>query len=217
MIFVKTYVILKTAFEYLGGFDMANSENQELEQDDGSSLEKRIEELDKSDPEYNAKREDLIKRLSEHREQVDKLHERTKKQQKQTIETLKILRSEREKHPNDPKIEKLIILAESDAKFLTRAAIETFAHKQKIKNETIPSLTASKTLNTPIDITTTVELALKPLPSEQVEKKKEKAKGVSIEKEKDKDKKAAKQIIRLRKTSPQSRVVPRSNTPNQRY
>lgn len=193
---------------------MDDSKKQTIEEDEGSSLEKRIEELDKSDPEYNAKRDDLIKRLSEHRKQVEKLQKKIKDQHKKTVATLKMLYSEREKHPNDPKIEKLITLTESDAKFLTRAAIETFAHKQKIKNETLPSLTASKSLNTPIDITTTVELSLKPLPSERIEKKKEKANEVSSEKEK--DKRTAKKIIRLRKTRPQSRVIPRSSLSNQR-
>ena len=193
---------------------MDDSKKQTIEEDEGSSLEKRLEELDKSDPEYNAKRYDLIKRLSKHRKQVEKLQKKIKDQHKKTVATLKMLYSEREKHPNDPKIEKLITLTESDAKFLTRAAIETFAHKQKIKNETLPSLTASKSLNTPIDITTTVELSLKPLPSERIEKKKEKANEVSSEKEK--DKRTAKKIIRLRKTRPQSRVIPRGSLSNQR-
>ena len=195
---------------------MTKDELKDIEEkDDGSSLEKRIEELDKEDPNYDTKRDELLRLITECKEQIKKLQDETRSQQKAVINTLKMLRSEQEKNPDNPELEKLVVATELDAQFLTRARIETFAHNQEI-NEKSKILSASKAVNTPAldTIKIPTDIRLKPLPSNQVERKREKAKEVPNQKQR--DQKVGKKINNLRQTRVKNRIVPRSNTPNQR-
>lgn len=50
--------------------------------DDGSSLQKRIEHLDKDDPNYASKRDKLLARLDELKKELNKMRRQIKKQQK---------------------------------------------------------------------------------------------------------------------------------------
>ena len=77
----------------------------------------------------------LLSALCTPAEDLKKLQDETRSQQKAVVNTLKMLRSEQEKNPDNPELEKLVIATELDAQFLTRARIETFAHNQEI-NET---------------------------------------------------------------------------------
>lgn len=195
---------------------MTKDELKDIEEkDDGSSLEKCIEELNKEDPNYDTKRDELLKLITECKEQIKKLQDETRSQQKAVVNTLKMLRSEQEKNPDNPELEKLVIATELDAQFLTRARIETFAHNQEI-NEKSKILSASKAFNTPAldTIKVPTDIRLKPLPSDQVESKREKAKEVPNQKQR--DQKVGKKINNLRQTRVKNRIVPRSNTPNQR-
>lgn len=195
---------------------MTKDELKDIEEkDDGSSLEKCIEELNKEDPNYDTKRDELLKLITECKEQIKKLQDETRSQQKAVINTLKMLRLEQEKNPDNPELEKLVVATELDAQFLTRARIETFAHNQEI-NEKSKILSASKAFNTPAldTIKVPTDIRLKPLPSDQVESKREKAKEVPNQKQR--DQKIGKKINNLRQTRVKNRIVPRSNTPNQR-
>ena len=58
---------------------MTKDELKDIEEkDDGSSLEKRIEELDKEDPNYDTKRDELLKLITECKEQIKKLQDETR-------------------------------------------------------------------------------------------------------------------------------------------
>ncbi len=191
---------------------MTDSEKQEVEKDEGSSLEKRIEHLSKDDPEYELKRDKLLELLSIRKKDFKLLHEKTKKQQKELLNTLKVLHMEQEKNPNDPELMNLIETVKLDTQFIIRARMEAFAHNNEI-NDKSKVLDASKSFNIATDLQVPTELKLKPLPSEQVETTKGKAKSLP---EKNRKKKAALKIHKLRNSEIKSRSISLRGNQNHR-
>lgn len=160
------------------------SDEQELsseEYDSGSSIEKTIEQLDKDDPEYAAKREKLINKLQDLHKKLTDQHKQITKQRKELKQLLGNLRSKAVKNPQDEKIQGLIADVEMDRAFLTRASAEIVSLKGNWNNE-MGKLQGSKNFNFPMDIKLVSDTELKPLPSSELNRKKEQVKDVNKKK-----------------------------------
>ena len=156
---------------------MANDDTQKLDEssDDGSSLEKSIEHLNKDDPNYEAKRDKLLNRLTAFRKELDNTRLQIKKQQKETRETLSSLRQKASQNPQDENLSLLVDKTKEDSLFLTRAAVELVSAKGNLQQD-VNRLTSSKTFHQPVDMSILTQVQIKPLPSSQISKKKGKSK-----------------------------------------
>ncbi len=177
---------------------MANDDTQKLDEssDDGSSLEKSIERLNKDDPNYEAKRDKLLNRLIVFRKELDNTRLQIKKQQKEIRETLSSLRQKAAQNPQDENLSLLVDKTKEDSLFLTRAAVELVSAKGNLQQD-VNRLTSSKTFHQPVDMNILTQVQIKPLPSAQISKKKEKSK------ESNKKTSSSKKIQNLRFSLPQ--------------
>lgn len=154
---------------------MAKNNDKLEESDDGSSLEKDIEHLNKDDPDYDLKRDTLLSRLALLKKELGKTRRQIKKQQKETREILSALRRRASKHPQDDNLALLINETKEDNRFLTRAAVELFSAEGNLQKD-LKRLTSSKTFHEPVDMNILTKIKVKPLPSSQISKNKEKSK-----------------------------------------
>lgn len=175
MIFTQTYVILGIRLMPCGRYNMAEKEIPTEEYDNGSSLEKTIEQLDKDDPQYADKREKMIEKLNDLRKKLAKQHKQITKQRKELGQMLGNLRAKASQNPEDDKLKQLIADAEYDKAFLTRATAEIISLKGNWNNE-MSRLTGSKNFNLPLDVKAVTDTQLKPLPSSEFNRKKEQTK-----------------------------------------
>lgn len=176
MIFAENYAILDISLMPRRRQNM--DDKQELpteEYDNGSSIEKTIEQLDKDDPEYADKREKMINKLYELRKKLTEQHKQITKQRKELKQLLKNLHSQASQNPKDDKIQNLIADIELDRAFLTRASAEIISLKGNWNNE-MGKLAGSKNFNLPLDIKLISDTELKPLPSSELNRKKEQVK-----------------------------------------
>lgn len=154
---------------------MAKNNDKLEESDDGSSLEKDIEHLNKDDPDYDIRRDMLLSRLALLKKELDKTRRQIKKQQKETRETLSALRRRALKDPQNDSLTLLINETKEDNLFLTRAAVELFSAEGNLQKD-LKRLTSSKTFHEPMDMNILTKIKVKPLPSSQISKNKEKSK-----------------------------------------
>ena len=154
---------------------MAKNNDKLEESDDGSSLEKDIEHLNKDDPDYDIRRDTLLSRLALLKKELDKTRHQIKKQQKETRETLSVLRRRALKDPQDDNLALLINETKEDNLFLTRAAVELFSAEGNLQKD-LKRLASSKTFHEPVDMNILTKIKVKPLPSSQISKNKEKSK-----------------------------------------
>lgn len=147
---------------------MAEQEKpQEQEVDEGTSLEKAIEKLDKDDPEYDAKRQNLTERLQEFRKELDKTHKKIKKQQQETFAALKLLRRQAEANPQNADLQHLVAATELDKAFLTRAVAEVVSARGNLEQE-MKRLKSSQEFKQPLDLKILTDLKVRPLPSSRI-------------------------------------------------
>ncbi len=178
-------------------------DNMNIEENEkNSSLEIELEKLDKNDPEYEGKREKLYERLKELRKDLQRIAKELRKQQKETYQTLKILKGELTLNPDDKRLQNLMDMVTEDNMFLTRAAAEIVAIRGTIKDD-LDNIKAQKTFNMPTNLQTITSVKVKPLPSELVEERAEKSKDLPKRRSHNRD--MGKTITNLR----QSRVVPK--------
>lgn len=143
------------------------------EADDKSSLNKKIEELDKADPRYDDKRNTLMEHLQKFEQNLKKMRKEIKKQQEETRIATKFLRGHAEKDPKNKKLQELLEATITDSKFLTRAVVEMISIEGSIKKE-INRIRSSQEFKQPLDLRVVTEVELKPLPSSNLETRKDK-------------------------------------------
>lgn len=151
---------------------MADKKASIEEYDDGSSLEKNFEFLDKDNPEYASQRESLIEKMRLQKKELEKLHKQITVQRKELKAIMSGLRKQAAAAPQDESIQDLIAETRQDQEFLTRAFAEVASCKGRW-NIDRAKLQASKDFNTPLDINVITEARLKPLPSSEITHKKE--------------------------------------------
>ncbi len=134
--------------------------------DDETSLEKEIEQLDKDDPKYAAKRDELTKKLALFREELNKTHEKIKKQRIENQAAINILQRQAKSDPQNKDLHLLLKKAEEDKNFLILASAEIVSVKGDLKKE-MKRLQSSKDFNVPLDINAITGARVKPLPSER--------------------------------------------------
>lgn len=173
-------------------------ENKEL--DDGSSLEKKIENLDKDDPKYDAKRSELIKHLQFFKNNFEKRRRKIKQQQQEISETFMALRTQARVDPNNEELQNLLNTVQLDKKFLDRAIVEMVSIKGNIDSE-FKRLDASKNFNQPIDIKIITDIDLKPLPSNRIKETKEKGLKIKNNSSTQQNKPIGRKLAQLRLTT----------------
>lgn len=173
-------------------------ENKEL--DDGSSLEKKIENLDKDDPKYDAKRSELIEHLQFFKNNFEKRRRKIKQQQQEISETFMALRTQARVDPNNEELQNLLNTVQLDKKFLDRAIVEMVSIKGNIDSE-FKRLDASKNFNQPIDIKIITDIDLKPLPSNRIKETKEKGLKIKNNSSTQQNKPIGRKLAQLRLTT----------------
>ena len=143
-----------------------------LEDDENTSINKKIEELDKNDPNYNAKRNHLIEQLKITEKQMLKLQKSLRKQQNEARIAIKFLS---DYAPINKDIKQMMEKIAEDKIFITRALAETIAARGSNKNELL-RLKSSQEFNQPIDAKIITDIDLRPLPSSKPNRKKERLK-----------------------------------------
>ena len=76
--------------------------------DDETSLEKEIEQLDKDDPEYAAKRDRLTEKLTQFRRELSKTHKKIKKQRIENQAAINILLRQAKADPQNKDLQQLL-------------------------------------------------------------------------------------------------------------
>ena len=145
---------------------------QEQENEETTSLNKKIEELDKTDPEYAQKRDLLMESLQKLERELQKMKKKLKKQQEEMRIATKVLREYIKKDPENKELATLLNDTSKDCKFLTRAMAEIISVRGNTKNE-INRLKGSQEFKLPLDVKAVTAVELKPLPSSRTEKRKE--------------------------------------------
>lgn len=171
--------------------------SEEEEKDNGSSLEKQIEELDKNDPLYAEKREKLIVRLVEFKKALTEMHKKIKMQRQATSAALKILHQQQQQNPQDERLQQLVGEIEADKAFLTRAVAEMVSVKGNLLEE-MGRLNSSREFNQPIETKIVTDVSLKPLPSSEVKQKNEQAREIEQKPRKNNKGSDARKILNLR-------------------
>lgn len=142
------------------------------EYDDGSSLEKNFEYLDKNSPEYASRRESLIEKMRLQKKDLETLDKKIKAQRTELKNLMAELQNQAATLPQDENIKQLIAETRQDQEFLTRALAEVSSCKGRW-NIDRAKLQASKDFNTPLDLKIITDVNLKPLPSSEITRKKE--------------------------------------------
>ena len=150
----------------------------DVEDDEATSINKKIEKLDKSDPYYNIKRGNLIEQLTIVEKQMSKFQRILRKQQNDARVTIKMLKAYATKEPLNDELKELLGKITEDKQFITRAIAETIAIRGSNKDEFL-RLKSSQAFNQPISATVITNIELKPLPSSEIDRKKEKIKETS--------------------------------------
>lgn len=198
---------------------MAQQNNPAAEEtDEGTSLEKEIERLDKDDPEYAAKREKLTERLREFKTELDKTHKKIRKQQQETHAALKLLRRQARENPRNEELQHLLAGAELDKSFLTRAVAEIVSAKGNLQQE-MGRLKSSHDFKQPLDIKIVTDIKVRPLPSSHTSERREQTrsavKTATIQR-RNQRMPLGKKILMLRQTTAErttaSRTPPKQNT-----
>ena len=140
--------------------------------DDETSLEKEIEQMDKDKLEYVAKRDELSKKLALFREELDKTHEKIKKQRIENQAAINILQRQARSDPRNKDLHLLLEKAKEDKNFLILASAEIVSVKGDLKKE-MNRLQSSKDFNVPLDINAITVARVKPLPSERHNRRQE--------------------------------------------
>ena len=136
--------------------------------DDGSSLEKRIESLNKNDPNYAQKFDLLYTRLKEFKKRLEKIDKEVSRQLAVVKRNYKELKEIYDKRPFDKDLANAVNSVALDAEFLRRAKLELFSLKGDYNNS-MERVSASKEFNQPVDVKVVTEVNVKPLPSYKIE------------------------------------------------
>ncbi len=149
---------------------MNENKREKEDVDEGTSLEKEIENLNKDDPLYDTKRDKLMEQLQIFRKKFEKKQLQIKQQQQEISETFIVLRDQVSANPENIELKNLLKIVQLDKKFLDRAIVEMVSIKGNIDSE-FKRLDASKKFNQPIDIKIITDIDLKPLPSSRIKEK----------------------------------------------
>ena len=164
---------------------MNENKREKEDVDEGTSLEKEIENLNKDDPLYDAKRDKLMEQLQIFRKKFEKKQLQIKQQQQEISETFIVLRDQVSANPENIELKNLLKIVQLDKKFLDRAIVED----------------ASKKFNQPIDIKIITDIDLKPLPSSRIKETKEKGLKIKNNSSTQQNKPIGRKLAQLRLTT----------------
>ena len=187
--------------------------------DEGSSLNKKIEELDKNDLQYQSKREQLLGMLTELEKQLKKMQTQIKKQQAEVNAARKLLIGYAKENPDNEEINELLNKVSADNKFLTRAVAEIIAVRGYNKNELL-RLKSSQEFHEPLSAQIITDVKIKPLPSSKTNQRKEQIKEAGNKKNPKKKKKEpmslGQKILALRTSLPNRTTASRPSSSRQK-
>ena len=179
---------------------MNENKREKEDVDEGTSLEKEIENLNKDDPLYDAKRDKLMEQLQIFRKKFEKKQLQIKQQQQEISETFIVLRDQVSANPENIELKNLLKIVQLDKKFLDRAIVEMVSIKGNIDSE-FKRLDASKKFNQPIDIKIITDIDLKHLPSSRIKETKEKGLKIKNNSSTQQNKPIGRKLAQLRLTT----------------
>ena len=183
--------------------------------DDETSLEKEIEQLDKDDPEYAAKRDRLTEKLTQFRRELSKTHKKIKKQRIENQAAINILQRQAKADPQNKDLQLLLEKSREDRNFLILASAEIVSVKGNLETE-MKRLQGSRDFNVPLDIKAVTGARVKPLPSERQNRRREQTREAvksvqkNVQRRRQKEIPLGRKIQMLRQTLPERTAAPRS-------